>query len=130
MGEADKDLAVLKIDPAACPVPLRPVAVAKSADLRVGQSVLAIGNPFGLDNTLTTGIVSALGRDINGAGGRPIKDCVQMDAAINPGNSGGPLLDSRGRLIGMNTMIYAPNGIGANVGIGFAIPVDTVARYA
>merc|ERR1712118_377640 len=73
------------------------------------------------------GIVSALGRDIDGAGGRPIRDCVQTDAAINPGNSGGPLLDSRGRLIGVNTMIYAPGG-GGNVGIGFAIPVDTVRR--
>jgi len=82
-----------------------------------------------LDFSMTTGIVSALGRDIEGAGGRPIKDCIQTDAAINPGNSGGPLLDSHGRLIGMNTMIYAPGGIGANVGIGFAIPVDTVSRY-
>jgi len=126
--EADKDLAVLKIDPAV--LPLNPIEVGTSSDLRVGQSVLAIGNPFGLDFTLTTGIVSALGRDMDGAGGRPIKDCIQTDAAINPGNSGGPLLDSHGRLIGMNTMIYAPNGIGANVGIGFAIPVDTVARYA
>lgn len=126
--EVDKDLCVLKIDPNA--MPLTPIEVGTSSDLRVGQSVLAIGNPFGLDFTLTTGIVSALGRDIDGAGGRPIKDCIQTDAAINPGNSGGPLLDSHGRLIGMNTMIYAPNGIGANVGIGFAIPVDTVARYA
>jgi len=126
--EADKDLCVLKIDPAL--LPLTPIEVGTSSDLKVGQSVLAIGNPFGLDFTLTTGIVSAIGRDVDGAGGRPIKDCIQTDAAINPGNSGGPLLDSRGRLIGMNTMIYAPNGIGANVGIGFAIPVDTVARYA
>lgn len=125
--EADKDLCVLKIDPAA--LPLTPIEVGTSADLRVGQSVLAIGNPFGLDFTLTTGIVSALGRDVDGAGGRPIKDCIQTDAAINPGNSGGPLLDSHGRLIGMNTMIYAPNGVGANIGIGFAIPVDTVSRY-
>lgn len=126
--EADKDLCVLKIDPAV--LPLTPIEIGTSSDLRVGQSVLAIGNPFGLDFTLTTGIVSALGRDVDGAGGRPIKDCIQTDAAINPGNSGGPLLDSHGRLIGMNTMIYAPNGIGANVGIGFAIPVDTVTRYA
>jgi len=124
--EADKDIAVLKVDPAK--LPLRPLEIGSSADLRVGQSVLAIGNPFGLDNTLTTGIVSALGRDINGAGGRPIKDCVQTDAAINPGNSGGPLLDSRGRLIGVNTMIFSPGGLGANVGIGFAVPVDTVTR--
>jgi len=126
--EADKDLAVLKVDPATCPVPLQPLEVASSAELRVGQSVLAIGNPFGLDYTLTSGIVSALGRDIDGAGGRPIRDCIQTDAAINPGNSGGPLLDASGRLIGVNTMIYSPNGAGGNVGIGFAIPVDTVSR--
>jgi len=125
--EADKDLAVLKVDPAALP-PLTPIDIGASSTLRVGQSVLAIGNPFGLDFTMTTGIVSALGRDIDGAGGRPIRDCVQTDAAINPGNSGGPLLDSRGRLVGVNTMIYSPGGLGANVGIGFAIPVDTVRR--
>merc|ERR1712023_279910 len=126
--EADKDLAVLKIDPATLSVPLQPVATTASTDLKVGQSVLAIGAPFGLDWTLTSGIVSALGRDIDGAGGRPIRDCIQTDAAINPGNSGGPLLDSRGRLVGVNTMIYAPNGGVGNVGIGFAIPVDTVKR--
>merc|ERR1719482_1615337 len=95
--EPDKDLAVLKIDPAA--VPLRPLDVATLAELRVGQSVLAIGNPFGLDYTLTQGIISALDREVQGAGGRPIQGCVQTDAAINPGNSGGPLLDSRGRPI-------------------------------
>lgn len=125
--EADKDLAVLKIDPARAPQ-LTPLEIGSSSTLRVGQNVLAIGNPFGLDGTLTSGIVSALERDIQGAGGRPIKNCVQTDAAINPGNSGGPLLDSYGRLIGVNTMIYAPNGVGGNVGIGFAIPVDTVRR--
>jgi len=125
--EPDKDLAVIKVDPAKVKH-LRPIEIGSSSRLKVGQSVLAIGNPFGLDWTLTTGIVSALGRDIDGAGGRPIKDCVQTDAAINPGNSGGPLLDSRGRLIGVNTMIYAPGGIGANVGIGFAVPADTVKR--
>jgi len=124
--EEDKDIAVLKIDPTA--VKLTPLEIGSSADLRVGQNVLAIGNPFGLDFTLTTGIVSALGRDITGYGGRPIKDCVQTDAAINPGNSGGPLLDSSGRLIGVNTMIFSPAGIGGNVGIGFSIPVDTVKR--
>jgi len=125
--EPDKDLAVLKIDPAALEH-VTPLAAASSAALRVGQSVLAIGNPFGLDWTLTQGIVSALGRDIDGAGGRPIRECIQTDAAINPGNSGGPLLDSSGRLIGVNTMIYSPGGLGANVGIGFAVPVDTVKR--
>jgi len=126
-AEPDKDLAVLKVDPNKVRH-LRPLEVATSSELKVGQNVLAIGNPFGLDWTLTEGIVSALGRDIQGAGGRPIKDCVQTDAAINPGNSGGPLLDSRGRMIGVNTMIYAPGGIGANVGIGFAVPADTVRR--
>jgi len=126
-SEPDKDLAVLKVDPSKVKH-LRPIEIGISEDLKVGQNVLAIGNPFGLDWTLTTGIVSALGRDIEGAGGRPIKDCVQTDAAINPGNSGGPLLDSRGRLIGVNTMIYAPGGIGVNVGIGFAVPADTVKR--
>jgi len=95
--------------------------------------VLAIGNPFGLDHTLTTGVVSALGREVDGVGGRPIKGCIQTDAAINPGNSGGPLLDSRGRLIGVNTAIFAPQargqpGMAGNIGIGFAIPVDTVRR--
>jgi len=124
--EADKDLAVLKVDPSE--LALEPLQIGASSALRVGQDVLAIGNPFGLDFTLTTGVVSALGREIQGFGGRPIKDCLQTDAAINPGNSGGPLLDSRGRLIGVNTMIYAPNGVGANVGIGFAVPVDTVRR--
>ena len=124
--EADKDLVVLKVDPSQ--LQLEPIQIGASSALRVGQDVLAIGNPFGLDFTLTTGVVSALGREIQGFGGRPIKDCLQTDAAINPGNSGGPLLDSRGRLIGVNTMIYAPNGVGANVGIGFAVPVDTVRR--
>lgn len=126
--EADKDVAVLKIDPAALPAPLKPVTLALSSSLKVGQSVLAIGAPFGLDWSLSSGIVSALGRDIEGVGGRPIKDCIQTDAAINPGNSGGPLLDSRGNLIGMNTMIYAPAGLGGNVGVGFAVPSDTLHR--
>lgn len=124
--EPEKDLAVLRIVQKGRNRLPRPIDVGTSNDLQVGQSVLAIGNPFGLDDTLTTGVVSALGRDINGIGGRPIRGCVQTDAAINPGNSGGPLLDSRGRLIGVNTMIYAPSG--GNVGIGFAIPVDTVRR--
>ena len=126
--EPDKDIAVLKIESGSLPAP---VAVGTSSDLAVGQTVLAIGNPFGLDYTLTTGVVSALGREVDGAGGRPIKGCIQTDAAINPGNSGGPLLDSRGRLIGVNTAILAPGasaGLAGNVGIGFAIPVDTVRR--
>ncbi|KAL3943267.1 MAG: hypothetical protein SGBAC_002676 [Bacillariaceae sp.] len=126
--DTDLDLAVLKLrnfDPRNLPSPI-PIGV--SGDLQVGQSVIAIGNPFGLDDTLTTGVVSALGRDIDGAGGRPIHGCVQTDAAINPGNSGGPLLDSHGRLIGINTSIFSPNGTPGNIGIGFAIPVDTVSR--
>jgi len=118
----DKDLAVLKIDaPASI---LSPLPVGKSNNLRVGQTVLAIGNPFGLDQTLTTGIISALGREVNGAKGFPIKDAIQTDAAINPGNSGGPLLNSSGELIGVNTAIYSPSG--AYAGIGFSIPVDAV----
>lgn len=100
------------------------IAVGRSTDLQAGQKVFAIGNPFGLDHTLTTGIVSALGREIQGVGGLPIRDVIQTDAAINPGNSGGPLLDSAGRLIGVNTAIYSPSG--AYAGVGFAIPVDTV----
>ena len=92
--------------------------------MKVGQSVYAIGNPFGLDQSLTTGVISALGREITSVGGRPIRDVIQTDAAINPGNSGGPLLDSSGRLIGVNTMIYSPSG--ASAGIGFSIPVDEV----
>mmetsp|Transcript_32810 Transcript_32810/g.104640 ORF Transcript_32810/g.104640 Transcript_32810/m.104640 type:complete len:464 (+) Transcript_32810:111-1502(+) len=123
-AEPDKDIAVLKVN-----VPkgvLRPVQIGSSSELLVGQSVFAIGNPFGLDHTLTSGIVSAVGREFQGIGGRPIKGCVQTDAAINPGNSGGPLLDAKGRLIGVNTAIFSPSG--ANTGIGFAIPVDTVRR--
>jgi S1-C subfamily serine protease len=117
------DLAVLRIDAGRdrpAPIPL-----GESASLRVGQSVLAIGNPFGLDWTLTTGIVSALDRAIPGGGG-VIEGLIQTDAAINPGNSGGPLIDSSGRLIGVNTAIYSPSG--SSAGIGFAVPVDTVNR--
>jgi len=101
---------------------LSPLPVGQSNNLLVGQSVLAIGNPFGLDQTLTTGIISALGREVSGAGGFPITDAIQTDAAINPGNSGGPLLNSSGELIGVNTAIYSPSG--AYAGIGFSIPVD------
>ena len=118
------DIAVLKIGigfqrPA-------PVPLGSSHDLKVGQKVFAIGNPFGLDWTLTTGIVSALDRSLPGSDGRTIDNLIQTDAAINPGNSGGPLLDSAGRLIGINTAIYSPSGTSA--GIGFAVPVDTVNR--
>jgi len=118
----EKDLAILKIK-----VPrskLVPIPVGTSEDLLVGQSVYAIGNPFGLDQTLTTGIISALGREIKSRTGTPIRDVIQTDAAINPGNSGGPLLDSQGKLIGVNTAIYSPSG--AYAGIGFSIPVDQV----
>lgn len=118
----EKDLAVLRIEAPASKLP--PLLVGASADLLVGQKVFAIGNPFGLDHTLTTGIISALGREIESVGGVPIRDAIQTDAAINPGNSGGPLLDSAGRLIGINTAIYSPSG--AYAGVGFAIPVDTV----
>merc|ERR1711968_171819 len=120
MGE--KDIAVLKVR--APKSVLRPITVGSSSELLVGQSVFAIGNPFGLDSTLTQGIVSAVGREVQGVAGRPIKGCVQTDASINPGNSGGPLLDAKGRLVGVNTAIYSPSG--ASAGIGFAIPVDTV----
>ncbi len=117
-----KDLAVLRID-----VPserLRPLPIGTSEDLQVGQHVFAIGNPFGLDHTLSAGVISGLGREIMSIGRRPIQGVIQTDAAINPGNSGGPLLDSAGRLIGVNTAIYSPSG--TNAGIGFAVPVDTV----
>lgn len=120
----DKDLAVLKID--APGTRLHPITLGQSKDLEVGLKVFAIGNPFGLDQTLTTGIISALGREIESVTQRTIRDVIQTDAAINPGNSGGPLLDSQGRLIGVNTAIYSPSG--AYAGIGFAIPVDTVGR--
>lgn len=103
-----------------------PVPLGESANLRVGQKVYAIGNPFGLDRTLTTGIISALDRSISGPDGPTINNLVQTDAAINPGNSGGPLIDSAGRLIGINTAIYSPSG--ASAGIGFAVPVDIVNR--
>jgi S1-C subfamily serine protease len=103
-----------------------PISVGTSADLKVGQAAYAIGNPFGLDQSLTTGVISALKRRLPTSGGREIADVIQTDAAINPGNSGGPLLDSAGRLIGVNTAIFSPSG--SNAGIGFAIPVDVVDR--
>jgi S1-C subfamily serine protease len=120
----DKDIAVLQITAPADK--LKPIIVGESHNLKVGQKVFAIGNPFGLDQTMTTGIVSALGREIKSVTGRTIQDVIQTDAAINPGNSGGPLLDSAGRLIGVNTAIYSPSG--ASAGIGFAVPVDIVNR--
>ena len=120
----DRDLAVLKIEAPQSKVP--PIALGTSRELQVGQRVYAIGNPFGLDQTLTMGIVSALNREIESFNGRTIRGVVQTDAAINPGNSGGPLLDSAGRLIGVNTQIASPSG--ASAGIGFAIPVDEVNR--
>lgn len=123
-GEPRRDLAVLRIEAPADR--LQPIAIGESNDLLVGQKVFAIGNPFGLDQTLTTGVVSGLERQIRAPGGRTIEGVIQTDAAINPGNSGGPLLDSSGRLIGVNTAIYSPSG--TSVGIGFAIPVDIVNR--
>lgn len=118
------DIAVLRIKvPDKQPAPL---PVGTSRDLRVGQKVFAIGNPFGLDWSLTTGIVSALDRSLDSEDGGVVRHLIQTDAAINPGNSGGPLLDSSGRLIGMNTAIYSPSG--ASAGVGFAVPVDTINR--
>jgi S1-C subfamily serine protease len=120
------DVAVLQID-----VPadrLYPVELGTSTDLRVGQTAIAIGNPFGLERTLTTGVISSLGRPLETEGGRTVYDVIQTDAAINPGNSGGPLLDSGGRVIGVNTAIVSPSG--GSVGVGFAIPVDTVRRVS
>jgi 2-alkenal reductase len=118
------DLAVLRLKGRVAIPPA--VAVGTSADLKVGQSAFAIGNPFGFDQSLTTGIISALKRRLPTAGGREIADVIQTDVAINPGNSGGPLLDSAGRLIGVTTAIFSPSG--AYAGIGFAIPVDVVNR--
>ncbi len=118
------DIAVLKISASYKRAP--PVPLGTSHDIRVGQKVYAIGNPFGLDWTLTSGIVSALNRSLSGDNGSAVEHLIQTDAAINPGNSGGPLLDSAGRLIGINTAIYSPSG--ASAGIGFAVPVDTVNR--
>jgi len=127
--EADKDLAVVRIE--APRQRLRPILIGASRDLRVGQKVFAIGNPFGLDHTLTTGVISALDREIPAlTPGRTIRGVIQTDAVINPGNSGGPLLDSAGRLVGVNTAIFSPaqRGTGTSIGIGFAVPVDTVNR--
>lgn len=120
-AEPNKDLAVLRIKAG---VKAKPLPLGRSNKLKVGQFAYAIGNPFGFDQTLTTGVISALGREITARSGTKIYDVIQTDAAINPGNSGGPLLDSSGRLIGVNTAIYSPSG--AYSGIGFSIPVDVV----
>ena len=125
--DANKDLAVLRID--ASPDRLQKIDIGESSNLQVGQKVFAIGCPFGLDQTLTTGVISGLGREITSIGGRPIEGVIQTDAAINPGNSGGPLLDSAGRLIGVNTMIVSQSGA-YNSGVGFAVPVDIVNQTA
>ena len=121
-ADPSHDLAVLKIDPV--PGVMKPVIIGDSSKLKVGQIVYAIGNPFGLDWTMTMGIISALDRVISEESGAKIKGAIQTDAAINPGNSGGPLLDSAGRVIGVNTAIYSPSG--ASAGIGFAIPINLV----
>jgi S1-C subfamily serine protease len=122
--EPRKDIAVLEVD--APRDLLKPITIAQHSNLDVGQKAIAIGNPFGLDHTLTTGVISALGRQVHGVGGVTIRDMIQTDAAINPGNSGGPLMDSSGTLIGMNTMIFSKSGTYA--GIGFAVPATTIGR--
>jgi len=123
--DGESDLAVLKFDPPAGMV-LQTILYGDSKSLKVGQKVLAIGNPFALERTLTVGIVSGLGRPVQTSRNRIIRDMIQTDASINPGNSGGPLLDTQGKMIGINTMIYSPSG--GSVGIGFAVPVDTAKR--
>jgi S1-C subfamily serine protease len=123
-SDPENDLAVIKFDPGDRDLVTIPMST--SQDLRVGQKVLAIGNPFGLDRTLTTGVVSGLGRAIRAASNLVIRDMIQTDASINRGNSGGPLLDTAGNMIGINTVIFSPNG--GSIGIGFAVPVDTARR--
>ncbi|MCF7927746.1 MAG: trypsin-like peptidase domain-containing protein [Spirochaetales bacterium] len=122
--DPENDLAVVKFDPGDAELTTIPMGTSKN--LRVGQKVLAIGNPFAFDRTLTTGIVSGLGRPVKNSEGLIVREMIQTDASINPGNSGGPLLNSRGEMIGINTMIYSPSG--GSVGIGFAVPVDTARR--
>ena len=122
--DPENDLAIIKFDPGTAD--LATIPFGNSESLRVGQKVLAIGNPFAFERTLTTGIISGLGRPVRGAGSFVIRDMIQTDASINPGNSGGPLLNSTGEMIGVNTMIYSPSG--GSVGIGFATPVDTARR--
>lgn len=125
-ADPSNDLAIIKIN--APSDKLKPIQFGNSDTLKVGQKVLAIGNPFGLERTLTIGIVSSLGRTLRAINNRLIRGIIQTDAAINPGNSGGPLLDSDGRMIGVNSAIFSP--VGASVGIGFAIPVNTVKKVA
>ena len=126
-ADPNNDLAVIQID-----VPkgtrLTAIPLGTSKGLLVGQKVFAIGNPYGLERTMTTGIISSLGRSIQAENGRVIEDIIQTDAAINPGNSGGPLLNSQGQMIGINTAIFSPSSNGGSIGIGFAIPADTVKR--
>ena len=124
-GDRRKDIAVLKLK-GFTPGELVPIRRPADHTLQVGQKAIAIGNPYGLDHTLTTGIISALGREVTGYGSVTIKDMIQTDASINPGNSGGPLLNSSGELIGMNTMIYSQSG--SSAGIGFAVPLATIER--
>lgn len=126
-GDRAKDVAVLQIEaPKEAVDKLKPITLGQSSNLLVGQRVYAIGNPFGLDHTLTSGIISGLNRELTTELGNTLRNVIQTDAAINPGNSGGPLLDSRGRLVGINTAIADPSGGGSNVGVGFAIPIDAV----
>jgi putative serine protease PepD len=124
-SDPSSDLAVLRVDPASAPS-LRPLALADSDDVRVGDAVVAIGHPFGLDRTATAGIVSGLGREIEAPNGFSIDDVIQTDAAINPGNSGGPLVDVKGRVVGVNSQIATSGAGGGNVGVGFAVPANTV----
>jgi putative serine protease PepD len=124
--DPNNDLAVIKID--APGEKLQVARLGNSEQLQVGQMTIAIGNPFGLDRTVTTGVVSSLKRTLRAPNGREIRDVIQTDAAINPGNSGGPLLNSRGEVIGINTAIFSPSPTGGSVGIGFAIPVNTANR--
>jgi len=124
-ADPESDLAVIKFTPDAGKK-LNPIPFGTAKNLRVGQKVLAIGNPFGLERTLTTGIISGLGRPIQESETVILQNMIQTDASINPGNSGGPLFNTRGEMIGINTMIYSPSG--GSVGIGFAIPVDTATR--
>lgn len=122
--DPDSDLAVIRVD--ASPDLLKPVELGDSGALRVGQRAIAVGNPFGFEQTMTTGIVSALGRVVRQENGFSLPQMIQTDAAINPGNSGGPLLDSQGRVVGVNTLIFSSSG--SSAGVGFAVPVDTVKR--